>query len=161
MDPSRPFLDSSGYTHFIPDTDVYDSHDYCQNPKEFAARYAGFGATGKDPWNNLPEDSRSRYLGQPFFVSEYGGCHIKTTRDTGDAWGYDGSGLTQSEFLARYKELTDVLLDNPNMFGFCYTQLTDIEQEQNGVYFYDRKQKFDPALMRVINERPAAYEKRK
>ena len=44
------------------------------------------------------------------------------------------------------------------MFGFCYTQLTDVEQEQNGVYHYDRSQKYDPALLRAINARPAAYE---
>jgi hypothetical protein len=44
------------------------------------------------------------------------------------------------------------------MFGFCYTQLTDIEQEQNGIYFYDRAAKYDVARLRAINQRPAAYE---
>jgi hypothetical protein len=44
------------------------------------------------------------------------------------------------------------------MFGFCYTQLTDIEQEQNGIYFYDRTPKYDVRRLRAINERPAAYE---
>ena len=51
-----------------------------------------------------------------------------------------------------------MLLDNPNMFGFCYTQLTDIEQEQNGIYFYDRTPKYDVRRLRAINQRPAAYE---
>ena len=74
------------------------------------------------------------------------------------AWGYDGAGLSADDFLARYKGLTDVLLDNPNMFGFCYTQLTDVEQEQNGIYFYDRTPKYDVARLRAINQRPAAYE---
>ena len=158
MDPTRPFLDSSGYTHFLPETDVFDAHDYEQNPEAFAARYAMFGATGCDPWHNNPGDPRSRYRGQPFFVSEYGGIHVKTARDTGTGWGYDGAGLSAEDFLARYKGLTDVLLDNPNMFGFCYTQLTDIEQEQNGIYFYDRTPKYDVARLRAINQRPAAYE---
>jgi hypothetical protein len=158
MDPTRPLLDSSGYTHFLPGTDVFDAHDYEQNPRVFAARYAMFGATGGDPWHNNPGDPRSRYRGQPFFVSEYGGIHVKTARDTGGGWGYDGAGLTAEEFLARYKGLTDVLLDNPNMFGFCYTQLTDVEQEQNGIYFYDRAPKYEVARLRAINQRPAAYE---
>ncbi len=83
MDPTRPFLDSSGYTHFLPGTDVFDAHDYEQNPQAFAARYAAFGATGCDPWHNNPGDPRSRYRGQPFFVSEFGGIHVKTARDTG------------------------------------------------------------------------------
>jgi len=156
IDPTRPFLDTSGYVHLYPGTDVYDCHDYDQNPKSFGARFAGFSMTGTDPWNNHPADPRSRYLGQPYFVSEYGGIRLKTNRDTGKGWGYGEASL--QEFLARYKGLTDVLLDNPNMFGFCYTQLTDIEQEQNGIYFYDRQQKYDPALVKAINQRPAAYE---
>jgi hypothetical protein len=158
LDPTRAFLDTSGYTHFLPETDVYDTHDYGQDPQQFAARYALFGLTGSEPWNNQTADPRSRYRGQPFFISEYGGMRVKTERDTGAGWGYDGAGLAVDDFLIRYQGLTDVLLDNPNLFGFCYTQLTDIEQEQNGVYFYDRQPKYDPARLRAINQRPAAYE---
>lgn len=156
MDPTRPFLDTSGYVHLAPDTDVYDCHDYNQNPASFAARFKSFSLTGTDPWNNNLKDPRSRYRGQPYFVSEYGGIKLKTKRKTQKGWGYGEASL--EEFLARYKGLTDVLLDNPNMFAFCYTQLTDIEQEQNGIYFYDREPKYDPALVKAINERPAAYE---
>ncbi|MBM3497931.1 MAG: beta-galactosidase [Armatimonadetes bacterium] len=156
MDPTRPFLDTSGYVHLYPATDVYDCHDYTQDPAAFKARYEMFGLTGVDPWNNNLSDPRSAYRGQPYFVSEYGGIRLKTDRDTGEGWGYGETDL--QEFLARYKGLTDVLLDNPNMFGFCYTQLTDIEQEQNGIYFYDREPKYDPALVKAINAREAAYE---
>ncbi len=158
MDPTRPLLDSSGYTHFLPETDVFDCHDYTGDPKRFAARHAMFGLTGHDPWHNHPGDPRSRYRGQPYFVSEYGGIRLQTGRDTGKGWGYGGQSLGLKEFLARYQGLTGAQLDNPNIFGFCYTQLTDIEQEQNGVYFYDRKPKYDPALLRAINARPAACE---
>lgn len=111
---------------------------------------------GTRAWNNVPGDPRSAYRGQPYFVSEYGGMRIRTGHSTGEGWGYGETDL--QEFLKCYKELTDVLLDNPNMFGFCYTQLTDVEQEQNGVYFYDRQPKYDPALLKAINARPAAYE---
>ena len=47
---------------------------------------------------------------------------------------------------------------NPQMFGFCYTQLTDVEREQNGLYTYDRKAKFDPAVIHKIFSEKAAYE---
>lgn len=157
MDPTRPYLDTSGYVHLDPRTDVYDCHDYDQNPETFAARYSNFRVTGRNPWNNNLTDRRSAYMGQPFFVSEYGGILLKTERtheQTG--WGYGQADL--SGFLERYKALTDALLDNPNMFAFCYTQLTDVEQEQNGIYYYDRTAKYDPALVRAINVRPAAYE---
>jgi len=51
------------------------------------------------------------------------------------------------------------MLDNPNLFGFCYTQLTDIEQEKNGLYYYDRKPKFDAKKLHEITARQAAYER--
>lgn len=158
MDPTRPFLATSGYVHLAPQTDVYDSHDYTGSPERFADRYRLFGLTGQDPYNNFPKDPRSRYRGQPYFVSEYGGFRLKTDRDMGKGWGYNKELLSVEEFLIRYKGITDAQLDNPNIFGFCYTQLTDVEQEQNGVYYYDRKPKYDPALLRAINARPAAYE---
>ena len=66
--------------------------------------------------------------------------------------------MTKEEFLERLKGLTDTLLDNPSMFGLCYTQLTDVEQEQNGLYTYDRKPKFPPEVIHKIFSRKAAIE---
>ena len=66
--------------------------------------------------------------------------------------------IPKEEFLERLKGLTDALLNNPYMFGFCYTQLTDVEQEQNGLYTYDRKAKFDPAVIAPIFSGKAAIE---
>ncbi|MFI5381332.1 MAG: hypothetical protein ACHRHE_18700, partial [Tepidisphaerales bacterium] len=131
---------------------------YDQNPESFNARDALYGLTRPNPRHNNPGDPRAKYRGPPMFISEYGGISLKTERSTGEGWGYNGAGLSQQDFLARYKGLTDAQLDNRNLFAFCYTQLTDVEQEQNGVYFYDRKPKYDPALLKAINSRPAAYE---
>ena len=44
------------------------------------------------------------------------------------------------------------------MGALCYTQLTDVEQEQNGLYTYDRKPKFDPAIMHAVLTQKAAIE---
>lgn len=65
----------------------------------------------------------------------------------------------ESEFVERYHGLTKALLDNPAIFGFCYTQLYDVEQECNGLYTYDRKPKVDIAAVRDINMERAAIEK--
>jgi hypothetical protein len=89
------------------------------------------------------------------FVSEYGG--IAWTEDQA-GWGYGNAPKTREEFLTRLKGLTDALLDNPCMFAYCYTQLTDVEQEQNGLYTYDRKPKFDPAIIHAIFAKKAAIE---
>ncbi|MBR0326291.1 MAG: hypothetical protein IIX09_00650 [Clostridia bacterium] len=50
------------------------------------------------------------------------------------------------------------MLDNSAMHGFCYTQLYDVEQEQNGIYTYDRKPKLDVSIIKEINTRKAAIE---
>ena len=95
------------------------------------------------------------------WVSEYGGLQW-SEGDREDAWGYGNAPKTYEEFVERYKGLTDALLDNYKMFGFCYTQLYDIEQEQNGLYTYDREKKFnDEIYQRIIdiNTKVAEIEK--
>ena len=54
--------------------------------------------------------------------------------------------------------LTDVLLDHPMIGGLCYTQLTDVEQEVNGIYTYDRQEKFPAKVLKEILSRKAACE---
>ena len=49
--------------------------------------------------------------------------------------------MEQEEFIKRFREMCVALLDNEKIMGFCYTQLTDVEQEQNGFYNYDRSDK--------------------
>ena len=88
-------------------------------------------------------------------VSEIGGIGWATE----GGWGYGKGPKTLDEFYARYQGTIDAMLDNPNLFGFCYTQLTDIEQEKNGLYYYDRKPKFDVKKLHDITSRQAAYER--
>jgi len=155
LDPTRPVIDASGYDHF--ETDVYDVHSYEQDPRKFAALFAGF-ATGGKPFSNF-EDT-TPYAGQPYFVSEYGGIWWKPRQKKGDpAWGYGQRPRSKSELLRRYRRLTAALLRHPRMCGFCYTQLYDIEQEVNGLLTYDRKMKFDPKVIAAINGQAAAIEK--
>lgn len=62
--------------------------------------------------------------------------------------------------MERYQGLTFSLLDNPFIFGFCYTQLYDIEQEVNGLYTYSREPKFDINQIKAINTKKAAIEEK-
>ena len=155
VDPTRPVIDTSGWCHVS--TDIYDVHDYEQDVATFTANYAeadkGIIKDHMFRWN----PQRQSYKGEPIFVSEYGG--IKWTNEGGDAWGYGVGPETEEEFLARYEGLTHSLLDNPDIMAFCYTQLYDIEQEQNGLMTYNRVFKFDPAIIKKINEKQAAIEK--
>lgn len=171
LDPTRPCIDSSGNYRVL--SEVYDIHDYDQDTQSFQARWDGLTdrirETGgvipaEDPFfNSAPEGPSGRapffnqpYDNQPIFVSEYGG--IRWPDDTVEGWGYGNAPATPEEFFARYKGLTEALLNNPEIFGFCYTQLYDVEQEVNGLYTYGRAQKFDIGLIQKINQQKAAIE---
>ena len=156
LDKTRPVLDTSGYLH-AGDTDVYDTHDYDQDPVTFTERHAPF-ANGSEPFINFP-DRDAAYKGQPYFVSEYGGIWWNPDQADEKAWGYGNRPQNEEEFITRFKGLTEALLQHPRMCGFCYTQLTDVEQEVNGLYTYDRKPKFDAAIIKAIVAQPAEIEK--
>ena len=148
MDPSRPCIDTSGGFH--AETDIYDTHDYEQDTAIYAERYQP-GAELYDRFKG-----HQQYDGKlPMFVSEYGG--IRWTDDA-SGWGYGKGPETREEFVSRYKGLTEALLGNPEHMGFCYTQLTDVEQEQNGLYTYQRVAKFPPEVIYAINTQKAAIE---
>jgi beta-galactosidase/beta-glucuronidase len=153
IDPSRPIIDSSGYFHGLPNPDVLDIHDYEENPAKFRTTWTDAFKSGV-----LGPQYRgaSRFTSPiPFFVSEFGGIGWSIQKG-GFGWGSTPKDL--DAFYARFKGLTEALLDNPHVFGYCYTQLTDVEQENNGLYFYNRKPKFDVERLRKIQSRPAAYE---
>ena len=147
IDPTRPCIDASGGIHV--ETDIFDTHDYEQKPEIFGPRYAPDAELIYDRFN-----PRQQYAGGPVFVSEYGGI----AWNEGTGWGYGESPKSPEEFIERYRGLTTALLDNPRHMGLCYTQLTDVEQECNGLYTYDRKPKFDPQIIHAITSRKAAIE---
>ena len=154
-DATRPCIDTSGNYHV--QTDIYDLHDYEQDADVFAERYRDFSQGGPLPDNHGYRQTPVE--GVPVFISEYGGIKWNVDQaDRDDAWGYGDGPRTMEEYLERYRRLTDVLLDNPRMFGFCFTQLYDVELEVNGLYTYDRKAKFDMEIIRQINSRKAAIE---
>jgi len=167
-DTSRPVLDASGYSHRMPDTDVWDSHNYEQDPAEFARQMAGL-ADGAPYGNTGGHEERPislAYDGQPYFCSEFGGiwwnpeaAAASAGNDTNQSWGYGQRVADEEEFYTRFAGLVDVLLDNRLMFGYCYTQLTDVFQEENGIYRFDRTSKLDIPRIKAIQTRQAAYEK--
>lgn len=162
IDGTRPVLDASGYAHRVPETDVYDSHSYEQDPDAFARRMSGL-AEGQ-PYTNPGEDVdwSLRYAAQPYFCSEFGGIwwasQTQADADRSHSWGYGDRVTSLEDFYRRLDGLCQVLLGNELMFGFCYTQLTDVFQEQNGIYHFDRSPKFDLARIRSVFGAPAAYE---
>jgi hypothetical protein len=127
LDPSRPITDASGWTQRGL-TDVIDVHDYSNNLIRHAVR------------NPV----------KPKVIGEYGGIALPVSGHTWTSgWGYqtvrDPEGLLQ-----RIGAQTTQLFHAENLSGFVYTQLTDVEQELNGLMTYDRLPKADPARIAAV-----------
>lgn len=134
VDHTRPVIDTSGNFHVV--TDVFDIHDYCQDPDEFRERYAPMN-DGGEAYVNFAD--RQKYEGQPYFISEYGGTWWS---ETTKGWGYGHTPDNVEEVIRRFEGLTSVLIENKGICALCYTQLYDVEQEVNGLYTYSREKKF-------------------
>jgi beta-galactosidase/beta-glucuronidase len=159
IDPNRLVIDTSGYIHYEGvSSDLYDVHNYAM-PEGLAKELAPlFEKQWEKAFKSFPQDMS--YNGKkPYFVSEFGGLWWQPGQGEGN-WGYGDRPKSEAEFLDRYRKTYQVLLDNSEICGWCYTQLYDIEQEVNGLYYYDRRPKFSPAVMaeiKKINSAPAKY----
>ena len=168
LDPTRPVNDASGGVHIK--TDIWTVHNYEQDParlKEIIYKDGVFFQTplrsvGVAPanigFNGLRQNDRYEfpvYDGKmPFLIDEVGG--IKWAKDQDresqtESWGYGKPPKSEAEFLQRLEGQIGAVLELADqVWGYCYTQLTDVEQEQNGVYYYDRTPKFDTERIRAI-----------
>jgi beta-galactosidase/beta-glucuronidase len=164
LDPTRPINDTSGYVHVR--TDIYTVHDYEQDVNTFATKYATVAPENLDS-HRQHEDLSVPYAGQPYVVDEYGGTWWSQSEaekakeqdgERKESWGYGNRPTDIEEVYARIEGLTKALTDHPNISGYTYTQLTDVEQEENGIYTYDRRPKFDTERVKKAFKGDAAIE---
>lgn len=150
VDQTRPVVSDDGWGHAT--TDLLTIHDYTSSGNVLKARYGGerANAAREMPAGRFLYCPGYGYRGEPILVTEFGGIGYQTRAR--DGWGYNQMAADAEEFLRRYRDLVHSLLECPNVAGFCYTQLTDVEQEINGLLTYDRQPKVDPAKIREINE---------
>lgn len=147
LDGSRPVVSNDGWEH--TETDLCTLHDY--NPAHVLhRRYRSLkGALDPAAHPRPLYIAGHQYAGEPVMVSEFGGVAIAGSAGFGWLEATDAEGL-----LDTYREMVEALMDPGPVEGFCYTQLTDVEQEQNGLLAFDRTPKVDPALIREVNETP-------
>ena len=141
LDGTRPVISNDGWLH--AKTDLCTLHDY-DGPEQLRVRYRSLGSA-LDP-SLRPEPPflpGFEYGGQPLIVSEFGGVRL-----AGEAgWAY-GEAAGPDAFAESYRALVEALMDPGPVEGFAYTQLTDVEQERNGLLTFDRRPKVDPARIR-------------
>jgi len=155
LDPTRLVIDNEGWQH-TDQTDLFAVHDYARTGELLFGRWNLDFSRSSAP---LPPASPGylvpgfTYNGTPLYLSEFGGiAYIPPGQKVPqDAWGYAGIEKTAEAALARLRGLYEAIAKLP-FAGLCYTQLTDVEQEINGLLTYDRKPKFDTKAIREINE---------
>ena len=170
LDPTRLINTVSGGVHIK--TDIWTCHDYEQDAAALKqrlldngmrpgpARYAlehyvgnvGFNRpVCNDPYEFKPYDGSI-----PYIIDEVGGIRCMESNPPSDgSWGYGSAPQTNEEFYARLHSQIQAILDiNGTVWGYCYTQLTDVQQEQNGIFYFDRRPKYDAQRLRAIFAMP-------
>ncbi len=144
IDSMRPVITNDGWEHTV--SDILTIHDYIQDGEVIKERYQ----TVEKCIGHLPDNGRDAFIGgysyrgQPIMITEFGGTSfVKDT--TGEKWGYGEAVKTDDEYLLRLKGLVKSIVDNPLICGFCYTQVSNVYSEVNGLMEFDRttKEPFD------------------
>ena len=169
IDPTRPFHGTSGGSHIA--TDIWTVHNYEQDPVKLKELLYNDGKLMEAPkWEIqlMPKNigfNGLKYTDQytfpqykhdmPYLIDEFGGIKWNPSQQMESAqntsWGYGEPPHSLEEFYARLEGLVNTVLSlSDHVWGYCYTQLTDVEQEQNGIYYYDRSPKFDMKRIHAI-----------
>ncbi len=155
LDATRLVIDNDGWEH-TDMTDLFAIHDYARSGDMIYEKYKELGKPGV----RVPDNARKalipgyEYNGTPVYLSEFGGIAFIPPghQVPKEAWGYSGVEKTPQQALQRLRSLYEAIARIPELAGLCYTQLTDVEQEVNGLLTYDRKMKFDATEVKAIND---------
>lgn len=157
LDTTRPVITNDGWEHVA--SDVLGIHDYSFYGDAMRERYKDAAAlehtvTTVSPGQHPTVLPEMAFAHLPAMITEYGG--ISLAPDKGAKWFGYGTVTSIEEYVEKFAELTGAILDSPTLSGLCYTQLTDTEQETNGLLTADRTPKIDPETISDILNRPAA-----
>lgn len=156
LDSTRLVQDNDGWEH-TDATDIFGIHDYARTGEEFAAKYKVL----ETDRSQVPRNGREalalgyEYNKTPIVLTEFGGIAYRTgAPGAANEFGYGNIEPTKEAFLGRLDGIVKAVRANKAIVGYCYTQLTDVEQEINGLMTYDRKPKADPAeFAKIFNQR--------
>jgi beta-galactosidase/beta-glucuronidase len=153
FDPYRPVICNDGWEHTI--SDIITLHDYVEKGEDFLERYGDHleEILTNRIYHNLSRSALAdgyEYQGQPIILSEFGGIAFNNN-DSG--WGYGNKVNNEEDFLKRFDAITTVIKNIAVICGYCYTQVSDVQQEINGLMDMDRNFKVDPGALKEINER--------
>lgn len=148
VDGEKLISTNDGFETVNP-TDILGVHDYDSEKEEHFRKYAN-GYDGMHPQGFALFAEGERYAGEPAVLTEFGGRALQSEQ-TGDAWGYSGAAASTEEFLGQLQEIMKGVYAS-GFQGYCYTQLTDVQQEINGLLHEDRSPKCDLSRLKEIFE---------
>ena len=139
-------------------TDICALHDYTAEKEVMAKHFADRGRVESSFCDQCPTYANTEVPTgkEAFMVTEYGGIAFQNIGLQGElggmqTWGYHDKVTDEDAFMERFKGVTEAIYGIPYCQGFCYTQLTDVMQEVNGLLSPERKPKMDVAQVRAIN----------
>ena len=146
LDPTRLISTNDGFETVNP-TDILGVHDYDAEKAEDFAKYAN-GYDGMHPQGFALFAEGERYAGESVLLTEFGGRAMQSDAK-GEAWGYSGAAQNEEAFLKQLESIMQGVY-SCNFQGYCYTQLTDVQQEVNGLLTAERKPKADMQKLKAI-----------
>jgi beta-galactosidase/beta-glucuronidase len=157
VDGTRPVISNDGWEHAT--SDIWGVHDYSPAAEDLTARYGTEESVQRAVGRDWPGAHRVHLSDpvrgdQPLMLTEFGG--LSYTPAAGERWFGYRTVADADELLASYERLVSALVGSEEVTGYCYTQLTDTEQEVNGLLTEAREPKIDPAELRRVNRLPAA-----
>ncbi|NED99562.1 glycoside hydrolase family 2 [Phytoactinopolyspora halotolerans] len=156
LDPTRPVISNDGWEHTV--SDIWSVHDYTPSGESIRRRYHTPQALDRT-LHGVGPGRRSVMLlgderaGQPVMITEFGG--LAFTHELDGTWAGYSTVETIDQLTERFDELVTAIVDSPELAGFCYTQLTDTQQEKNGLLTEDRVAKIAPDVVREIVCKPS------
>ena len=154
IDKTRPVVANDGWEHTL--ADIITIHDYTQDGNLLYEKYND--ETLSIINNKIEHNGKHKlfsenysYNGQPVIMSEYGGIALNSN----EGWGYGTQVKNENEFIKRYESLTNAIKNTSYITGYCYTQLSDVQQEINGLVDENRNKKFSDNIIdkvKKINE---------
>lgn len=147
LDDSRLVSTNDGWEN-VSDSDILAIHDYASAGAELKILY------NEETYNNAFQTLRrvlangNPYKGQPVLLTEFGGIMFEKDQRDGN-WGYNSAAKDDDEFFGRLQALVDGIY-GADFQGFCYTQLTDVQQEVNGLLDDEHNPKVDVEKVKRI-----------
>lgn len=155
---TRLVISNDGWEHTL--SDILSFHNYEETyDKIFNLYKESIDLINKKDYLNVKANETKYMFAKdfkvneeaPLMLTEFGGIAYAKDKDKG--WGYGDSVKDEKEYLKKLSSLMEAIYDLKEIRGYCLTQLSDVEQEVNGLFDFNRKPKVDIKEIKKLNDK--------